>query len=40
MKSLKFRLYDEENHRLVGFGYVKEARKLRAARATAVQPTA
>ncbi len=40
MHSLTFRLYDEENHRLVGFGYVKEARKLRAARSTAIQPTA
>jgi len=38
MQSLKFRLYDEENHRLVGFGYVKEARKLRAARVPATQP--
>ncbi|MFZ2358325.1 MAG: fatty acid desaturase [Anaerolineae bacterium] len=40
MKSLKFRLYDEENHRLVGFGYVKEARQLRAARAASVQSSA
>lgn len=32
MKSLKFRLYDEENHRLVGFGYVKEARQLARSR--------
>jgi acyl-lipid omega-6 desaturase (Delta-12 desaturase) len=40
MRSLKFRLYDEENHRLVGFGYVKEARQLRAARAPSAQPSA
>jgi omega-6 fatty acid desaturase (delta-12 desaturase) len=40
MHSLKFRLYDEDNHRLVGFGYIKDARKLRAARAATVQPSA
>ncbi len=40
MQSLKFRLYDEANHRLVGFGYVKEARRLRAAQAVAAQPAA
>jgi hypothetical protein len=39
MQSLKFRLYDEENHRLVGFGYVKEARKLRLAQVASMQPS-
>jgi hypothetical protein len=29
-KSLAFRLWDEEHHRLVGFGYLRELKLLKA----------
>ncbi|MFZ2489516.1 MAG: fatty acid desaturase [Anaerolineae bacterium] len=32
MNSLRFRLYDEEQHRLVGFSYLKEARRRQQTR--------